>query len=95
MKLDNPKIDEIIKIAGLAKVKLTDGNIEIFLKTDLIGTYSSIPGGVRFTYPEGGEYTHTSMWGKELTDDFIRTQMWRIAVESLNADYRKFSTIDS
>lgn len=91
MKLEDPTVDEVIKLAGIARVKLADGRIEMFLGTELMGTYSAIPGGVRYTYPEGSEYTHTSMWGQELTDSFIRSQMWKVAVNKLMDDYTNFS----
>ena len=91
MNLHDTEVTAVIKLAGLAKVKLPDGKIELFLGAHLLGTYESFPGGVRYHYPEGSDYTHTSMWGKELTDELIREEMWKVAVNKLMDDYVTFS----
>lgn len=104
MKSDH--IKQLINMAGVRLV-LRDGirtvidgprdlqGAKLYCGKKLLGTYEAVTNGVRFVYPRGSEYKHTTRMGASLTMEYVQAEMLRIAlaeireqVDRVVAEYR-------
>jgi hypothetical protein len=51
--------------------KKTDKGIEVFHGKKKVGTIVKVPEGIRYVYPKGSEYTHTTSYGKTDIDMYV------------------------
>ena len=79
----------IIAAVGITSKKVENG-VELFCGKKKIGRLEGIKGAVRFHYPRGSEYKHTTAWGQELTDEYIESCMFDAAARRIMEAQREW-----
>jgi hypothetical protein len=70
--------DAICKAAGVTARKVGTA-VEIEHNDILHCTLVDCGNSYRIVYPEGGEYTHTTVWGAKLDNNVVRRKMLSVA----------------